>query len=813
MNYFNLDTQKENVYPALLLDDVLSRGFRKIIRKVFFWCLIVLGGLLFIVQFFDFSNIYLLRSVFVLFGCGYVMLQLLEAMYRSYYFRESDVDIQVLTILNKFNVDVTTLDPVNPVFKKDITKAFLEDSMGCYTMYRLGFSQQDIDLFLKNKTDIVTVVEFEIIENNDKYISFSEFGYSLIHFDSDFVHFLRNKGVNLKDFKQALDWVSTIDKKIKNNERWWTKDSLHKIPSIGKNLAFGQIYELERFGHSIMEDVSYRELGDSARLYQESVDKIESVLVKDTGGNILLTAREGFMCMSVVAALGKNILNGTVSPYIEKKRIYVLDVNMLISSYDEKAEFEEKFQNIMIQASNAGNVILVLPLFADFVQNTHALGTDVRDLVAEFLRSSNLQIILTSGERSYHEVIETDLDLTSHFDKIQLEEFDELHAIYYLQNEVQYQEQKFGVFFTYQAVRRIVESADRYFSDTAVSTKSIDILQEIVGVVTKQGKMVIKEDDIDQLVASKTGISLGKIDREESEKFATLTEDMKKRVIGQDLAVEAVCNAMIRARSGLANPKRPLASFLFVGPTGVGKTETAKALAALYFDDEEKMVRSDMSEYSVDGSLERMIGSPHEAGVFASKIREAAHGVLLLDEFEKASSEVHDLFLQIIDEGFFTDGRGEKVTMRNFIIIATSNAGSELMYEQPIGESVEKDKLLSYIIEKQIFRTELLNRFDDVVLFQTLQEEQVNSITKIMIQKFIERLDERGIILKETPDLITYLSKVGYSSKFGAREINRVIVREIESKVAQAIVLGDLFEGDTISFVKVQDRLEIQKYS
>lgn len=813
MNYYNLDEQKKEVYPAIMLDEILPYSFRKTVRKISLIIILILLPILVFGASAIASNIFLFRAVFMLLLCGHIGLQLLEAMYRSYYFRKNKVDIRVLKILDSFKTSASTFSLESNIEKKDLTKSFLQDDMGKYTMYRLGFNDADIQDFLNSKKDIVTIGEFEIIENKDKNVSFAEFGFSLIHFDSDFTQLLRRRGITVLDFKQTLEWVSRIDKKVKERTRWWLRDRLLRIPSIGKNLAFGQIYYLERFGHSILNDVSYIQLGEKWRTYTKSVSKLESALSKTVGGNILVTAKETYICMDAIASLGKQILQGTILPSVENKRIYVLDANMLISSYEEKTQFETMFQEILLQAASAGNVILVIPNLPDFVQNTHSLGTDVKDLISEVLRSTNLHVIATSSERAFHETLETDFDLMSHFEKVQLEELDEFQAISILEDEVLYAESQEGVFFTYQAIKRIVESADRYFADTSLSGKSIDILYEIIPVIKKQGKVIITQEEIDLLITAKTGITLGRISKDESQKLSHLKEKMHNRVVGQDDAIDAVCDAMLRARAGLANPKRPLASFMFVGPTGVGKTETAKALALLFFGDEEKMLRSDMSEYADDIALDRMIGDGGHPGIFASKVREAGHGVLLLDEFEKASSEVHDLFLQIIDEGFFTDGRGEKVGMRNFIIIATSNAGSDLFYAQDRQTPVTKEEIIAHIISEHTLRTELLNRFDDVILFNALQNVQLQSIAQLMVAKLVERLDQRGITLKETPELIEHLSKAGNNPKFGAREMNRVILKELESKIAQALVLGDLFEGDTISFVVSNGELEIQKYS
>jgi len=800
MNYYKMQEYRAEIYPAIVLDEVLPYRLRKIVRKVFLLlALIALVGFLIPFGFLD-KHIYLIRAVFVLCVCVYVVFVLFEMMYRSYYFEKNKVDIRIFRILSSATKSA------------DLTTLFLKHELGKQVMYRLGFNQQEVDDFIKTKTDVVTRDEFEVIENDEKEVTFAEFGFALAHFDTDLSQLLRKKGITIADFKQTLEWVARMDQAIKDSNKWWTKDSLLRIPSIGKNLAFGQVYYLESLGHLIYRDTSYIQLGEKWRSYKTSVNKMEAVLAKSVGGNMLLTAHEAYLTIDAIASLAKEIQQGTVLSTLENKRIYILDVNILISSYDQKAEFETMFTLVLQQAASAGNVILVIPNFADFVQNTHSLGVDIKDSIREALQSSRLQIIATSNERSFHEILETDLDLMTQFEKVHLDEFDEYQAVSILQHEVLYAENRENVFFTYQAVKRIVESADRYFADTSLLDKSIDILYEVIPAVKQQGVHIVTQEHVDALVTSKTGISLGKISKDESHKLSHIQEEMRARVIGQDRAVAAVCDAMLRARTGLANPKRPLASFIFVGPTGVGKTETAKALAAIFFKGEENMLRSDMSEYSDSDALTRMIGDDGHVGIFASKVREHNHGVLLLDEFEKASSDVHDLFLQIIDEGFFTDGRGERVVMRNFIIIATSNAGSDL-FAQHERQPVEKQEVIDYIISKHTLRAELLNRFDDVVVFDALPPDVLTRIAHLAVARLIDRLDKRGITLKETPELVQHLITIGTSSLFGAREINRVITKELESKIAQALILGDLFEGDTIAFTVANGELEIQKYT
>ena len=787
---------KKEVYPAILLDKYIPFKVRKFFRKLFFWITVTVG-----IEFFWplFSlDAYTLRSVFILSASVYAILALFESMHRYYYFYHTAVDIRVLYILEK----AKQFD--------DLTQAFLRHELGQYVMYRLGFSKQELTDFLKEKKDKVIKQEFEIIENDDDEVSFAEFGFSLIHFDSDLAHLCKTRGVTVASFKKALEWIAHLDKKTKEKQRWWTRDNLLRIQSIGKNISFGQVYYLEQLGHNMLKDTAYIHLGEKWRVYSKTLTQLEMILAKQVGGNVILTARESYIARDAIAALTRQIFKGKVLPELENKRLYVLDTVQLLSSYDSSTEFENILEQVFIQASHAGNVILVLPDLPEFIEQAHRLSVDIKKTLYDALQSSRLQVIATADERSFHQTLETDLDLMTVFEKVHLDESSESQALTVLLQNIVYEEYKHKVFFTYQAIERIVQGAQRYFSELSLLDKSSDILEEVIVFAKKSSIKHITADVVDSVVTAKTGIATGSLTQAESQKIRAIQTHMQERIIDQDEAVTTICDAMMRSRLGLTDTKKPLGTFLFVGPTGVGKTETAKVLAELFFGDADNMLRSDMSEYSDSSAVTRMVGHSGEVGLFASKIRERGSGVLLLDEFEKASSEVHDLFLQIIDEGFFTDGRGEKVVVKNFIIIATSNAGSEMW---SLGAKVEKEELISNIISHNIFKTELLNRFDDIVLFNSLTQEGLEKIAHLALQDVIERLDTKGITLVETSELRSYLVQSGLNPIFGAREIHKVIKKQVESKIAHALVLGDLFEGDTISFTVINNVLEIQKYT
>jgi ATP-dependent Clp protease ATP-binding subunit ClpA len=305
------------------------------------------------------------------------------------------------------------------------------------------------------------------------------------------------------------------------------------------------------------------------------------------------------------------------------------------------------------------------------------------------------------------------------------------------------------------------------------------------------------------MTETKTGVPTGEIETAEKSKLLNLEKILHQRIIGQDEAVNAISSSLRRARSGIESKNRPLGSFLFLGPTGVGKTETTKALAEVFFGDEKKIMRLDMSEYSGDNALRKLLGSfeSGHVGTLTSLLRENQYGVLLLDEFEKAERPVHDLFLQILDEGIFSDMVGKKVNARSLVIIATSNAGSDIIWDfvkQNKSLAENKQQIIEQIVHQNIFRPELLNRFDGVILFHPLDETMLRQVATLMLQKLARRLEEKSLKLRIGGELVNYLVKVGSDPAFGARPINRAIQDQIEDTVARRLISGELHPGSEV---------------
>jgi len=786
MKFYQIAQKVLEVYPALVLEKVFSNNFRSIIRKV----IIYLIGVLFIFLILNLAPTFqynIRGALFILFGF-WILFYLLEAMFYSYYFsKNKTIDFEVARI-------------VNDTKSEDITKYFLESRMGSFVMTRLGISKKEVERFLSERKDKITKDEFMIIENDsDPVISVTEYARSIIHFDIEFASFLRAFGVDANTWRGVLDWIGQNQKMYIERSAWWHRDRLSRIPSIGREWSYGQIYNLEKYGYPISLEPVFQSISGKLSLFEESVNSLERILSKQSGANILLISGEKMLAMQWVSALAKEIENGTVRTEVEGKKVYVLETDSIIDSMKEKTELESELNNVLVQVMNAGNVILVIKDLPHFIISANALDVDIKNLLANALSSERLQVIAVANKNAYHETIETAHDLTRYFEKIIIPDLGHDAIVQVVNNEANIIESKMPVFFTYQSILEVVKSSEKFFADDSLSDKAIDLMNEVASSVVKGKKLqIIKKEDVENVVEKRTGIPQGEIKDKEKDKLNNLESILHKRIVGQDLAINSISSAIRRSRAGLTDSKRPTGSFLFLGPTGVGKTETTKALAEVFFGDENKIIRVDMSEYSSDNALEKLMNT------LSAKVRESQYGVLLLDEFEKSSREIHDLFLQVLDEGYFTDTRGERINARNLIIIATSNAGSDLIYEfikENKNVILEQQSIVDKIIKDGIYRPELLNRFDGVILFHPLDENALSNIVKLMIDSLNKRLADKNINVVTTDELVNYLVKIGIDPKFGARAVKRTIQDVVEKKVADSMIKGEIKNGDKISLI------------
>jgi ATP-dependent Clp protease ATP-binding subunit ClpC len=370
-------------------------------------------------------------------------------------------------------------------------------------------------------------------------------------------------------------------------------------------------------------------------------------------------------------------------------------------------------------------------------------------------------------------------------------------------------EKKHKKIISYPALRQIVDLSGRYMPNSAFPEKAIKVLEDTISYASDS---VVLPSDVSKVIAEKTEAPVGEIESKEREVLLNLEALIHNRIINQSEAVKEVSEAMRRARSEVTIRKGPIGAFIFLGPTGVGKTETSKALAEVYFGNEEKMLRFDMSEFQSENDIPRLIGVP---GLLTTAVRENPFSVLLLDEIEKADLRVRNLFLQVLDEGYITDSSGKKADFRNTIIIATSNAGYKIILEAlknntPWPET--KKKLMDFLFKEGIFQPEFLNRFDAVVLFHPLTEENIFDIAGLMLKKLEKNLKEKGIELILNDDLKRTVARLGYNEVFGAREMRRVIQEKVENVLASALISKKIKRGDKVEINPVNFDLIISHF-
>jgi ATP-dependent Clp protease ATP-binding subunit ClpC len=716
---------------------------------------------------------------------------LLECFYNSYYYREVGE--------KDFYASFDLANAIRAV-KKDITGGFFTTHLGKLVLLRCGISLSAFGDFLASRKSVVSPesVSFRLPGNE---LSLSAFLLSLVRADKPLAEFLFAFSIQEKELSGIADWIEELSFASSRAERWWGEENLSRVQGVGQDWSYGQVYNLKKYEKPLISGLSRHYRVHSSYGVKELAE-LESVLSRTRDANALLVGDDEAGRLQIAAHLSQAISEGASLARLRHKRVILLDNDALVSANGSKAAFESEFMGIMAEAVRAGNIVLVIDNLPGLISAAAAFGADFPALLENFLSSQGLQVIALSNTDRFHAVLEKNQIFMQHFENILIREIDDSNALKVLENELVRFERE-GLFFTYPALLAVVDGAERYFPDGVMPDKAIDLLLEIVPKLLSERKSLVEKGDVLGLIETKTGIPVGEVKAEEREKLLDLENILKARIVGQDEAVKTVSSAVRRARSGITNPDRPLGSFLFLGPTGVGKTETTKVLADVFFGESARILRLDMSEYSGADSVEKLIGSfgSGKEGVLSSLLRERQYGVLLLDEFEKTTPDVMNLFLQILDEGFFSDSSGRKVSARNLIIIATSNAGSDRIWSaMQAGKDLsrEKDAIVDDIVKSGVFKPELLNRFDGVVLFHPLTPAHLKRIAGLMLQKLHDRLAMQGINLAIDENLIDYVVGFGTDPKFGARPMNRAIQDKVEEAVARKILADSIPKGQEI---------------
>jgi len=802
MTFNKLKEISQPHYYCYHLDKYFPKTFRDVLRKG-----TALAALLsFALSFFDSLPLYFSKAdgLFFLFIFVYLSLSFLEFFYLSMKGEGLSSRVDDSLIDKNKRLDFALSGILFVTNEIDATLALFESKIGIQILIRSGIPAENFKNFIyASRPSIMT----SSLNLSGETVSLSSYIEAIYEADKSFQSFLSQNSVNKEEFMGTVSWVMTTEEKKLRRERFWSRENLGTMPSIGTSWSYGQSTDLGKFGIPFENVSDYYSFDINNGYREKEISSLEGILERREEANAIIIDDDEKVARDIIGRLLKKIKLGVVLPLLEHKNVIELDTNALLASFKNKGELETELLRILNQAIAAGNIILYIRDLSGFLGSAKGVGVNLPSLLSPYLSSGNLQVITSATNSDFHFFIETNPALLEKFERIIPAMTGVDASVGVLLEQIPYIEKQYGFIFSYPAILTLVRSADRFVTYGQLPGKALDLLIEIAPWATERKIYILRENDVSIFISEKTGITSGALREKDAEKIEHLEELLHKRVVGQDEAVKAIANAVRRARSGINNPKRPLSSFLFIGPTGVGKTEVSKALAESFFGDEKKMIRFDMSEYNGPEALPQLIGdfTLNRGGLLASKIRDNPYSVLLLDEFEKAAPDVLDLFLQILDEGIFTDALGRQVGCRNLIIIATSNAGSSLIWETiKAGKNLvsSKDIIVNSIIKDKIFRPELLNRFDGIIFFHPLQNKELENIAKLELQKLAGRLKEQSIELVINDDVVNFLVEKGSDPQFGGRSINRAIQNEIENFISQKILKGEAKPGSKIEIKK-----------
>lgn len=622
---------------------------------------------------------------------------------------------------------------------------------------------------------------------------------------------------------------------------------------------------------------------------RQEIERIIQILSRRTKNSPCLVGEPGVGKTAIVEGLAQWIIRGEVPEMLWEKKVMTLDLPGMIAGSKYRGEFEERIKKLLQEVISRGDILLFVDEIHTMIGAGGAEGAiDASNIMKPFLARGEIQLIGATTREEYRKYIEKDAAFERRFQPVTVEEPSEEEAIAILNGLKDRYEQHHQVHYTAGAIQAAVELSKRYISDRFLPDKAIDVMDEAaskkkVGLYTmsdemrtleeqfdKYGKrkeealaegnlrkaktnntkqktietklakerelweekksvsrITVTENDVAAVVSSWTKIPVTRISQSESQRLLGLESTLKKRVIGQDEAVTMLAKAIKRGRVGLKDPKRPIGSFMFLGPTGVGKTELSKALAEALFGDENAMIRVDMSEYMEKHSVSKLIGSPpgyvgyEEGGQLSEQVRRHPYSVLLFDEIEKAHRDVFNILLQVLDDGQITDSNGRKVDFKNTVIIMTSNAGAQrIMAPKNLGFITERsakedhERMKSQVMEevKQLFKPEFINRVDGIMVFHTLEKPQQKEIVKLLLKELSDRLSKNpGFVLNFSDKVADYVLEKGYDPQYGARPLRRAIQNELEDFLADEYLEGHIKNNDKILLDIEKDKPVIQK--
>lgn len=652
-------------------------------------------------------------------------------------------------------------------------------------------------------------------------------------------------------------------RKVLEQRAGWGREEIKSIRSLNKNTASAKQTMANMMGmppstSGGLEDYT-RDLTELARAGRlepvigrdEEISRMIQILSRKTKNNPVLVGDAGVGKTALALGLAQRVAAGQVPAELVKMRVLELDLMNVVAGTRFRGDFEERMNNIINDIEEDGHVILFIDELHTIMGSGSGIDStlDAANILKPALARGTLRTVGATTQEEYQKHIEKDAALSRRFAKVTIEEPTVADSIAILQGLRKSYEDHHKVQISDQAIETAVKYAHRYLTSKHLPDSAIDLLDEASATVQNKGpqnykqsdltsvdqalmagklkkvgqllakeqeptvyKLKVEEGDILETLSRLSGIPVQKLTQTDAKKYLNLEKELHKRVIGQDAAVSAVSRAIRRNQSGIRTGKRPIGSFMFLGPTGVGKTELAKALAEVLFDDESALIRFDMSEYMEKFAASRLNGAPpgyvgyEEGGELTEKVRNRPYSVLLFDEVEKAHPDIFNVLLQVLDDGQLTDSKGRKVDFSNTIIIMTSNLGATaLRDDKTVGFGARDIRFDQANMEKRIleelkktYRPEFINRIDEKVVFHSLSAEDMQEVVKIMVQPLIRSLAEQGIVLKFQASALKLLAQEGYDPEMGARPLRRTLQTQVEDKLSELLLTGELATGQTL---------------
>jgi len=660
----------------------------------------------------------------------------------------------------------------------------------------------EITRFLKTCRKMTQTLEEPVIHGHIVlYICLSEYqaGQTLV----------RKADLAQEDVSVLLEWETLRYYNREGKAKLTPQSVQDPSRTIGRFWSFGYTNTLDTITQNVTQKLQYREPYEVV-IHQDQLKRGLSVLLQSERNNLMILGDIGVGKHTFVENVAHRLFRMEFKRDRVPTRVLTLNIPEFLSGTQNPDTF---FLQALTEAEQAGNIVLVIDEISVLLKGDN---TNLRQILQRFLDSPRISIVGIENSSNYHTVIKDNSQFTRSFEVLNIPEIEKEETYRVLMMEAVRIENTQNIQITYQSLKQIYRFCERYMIQESFPGKGVDTLQKAVQKALSERHSMVLENHIREAIKEETNIDVTRLNDEDREKLLNLEETLQEEIVGQNEALTTVTNALKRARVDVRDRESPLGTFLFLGPTGVGKTETAKSLARNYFGSEDRLIRLDMNEFSQSESVYSIIGAPvgsNESateGYLTQQVQEHPFSLILLDELEKAHSEVLNTFLQIFDEGTLTDNRGIQTDFRYTIIIATSNAGA-LFVRNFFRENEEFQKeafrkqLIDRIVEQGDFAPEFVNRFTKIVVYYPLKPEEVRTITRSMIDQMRKRFQkERGVTLEVSDDVIEFLAEEGYSLDYGARELERTVTHYLETYLADYLLLHEVERGDTIRVTKEQ---------